>query len=106
MEHILQFGINIDDDRIKNTIYESAEHKIMANIINDVRCQIFELDRWSGKPTGELRPVVKNMIDAILESSRGEIIEMTATKLADRISKTKKFREAVDGMIEDAKKGE
>jgi hypothetical protein len=74
----------------------------MATILNDMRCQIFEVDRWNGKPTGRLSPIIQDMVDNMLEQYKDKIIEQAAARLAERVSKTKKFREAMDEVIKDA----
>ena len=101
MEHILQFGINIDDERIKKEIYESAKKTIMEDIRNDVRRQIFEVDAWTGNATRMPAPIVRKAIDDVVTTHKDEIIEMAAEKLAERLFKTKKWKETQEQVIND-----
>lgn len=101
MEHILQFGINIDDERIKKEIYESAKKQIMDDIRNDVKCQIFEVNAWTGTPTKIPAPAVRNAIDKTIETYKDDIIEMAAEKLAERLFKTKKWKETQEEILHD-----
>ena len=42
MEHIVQFAINIDDERIRNAVVETAERQIINDIRRDVEEIIYE----------------------------------------------------------------
>ena len=49
MEHIVQFGIGIDDESIRKRIEETAEKQIIETLTKDVKSTIFEKDSWSKK---------------------------------------------------------
>lgn len=96
MEHIIQFGIGIDDDAIRKRIEENAESIVLKNIEDGVRSTLFQKDYYgrgySRVPTGYL----DEKIDAFLESHKDEILEMTAAKLADRLAKSKRGKEILE----------
>lgn len=103
MEHIIQFGIGIDDDAIRKRIEEGAEKQILKNIENGVRSTLFEKDyRGSGYskvPTSYL----DKKIDDFLKAHKDEILDMAATKLADRLAKSKRGKEILEGFLEGVK---
>lgn len=100
MEHIVQFAIGIDDDAIKQRILDTAEKQIMESITKDVKERIFDRDPWSGKLyDNRLSDYVKNTINKMLETCKEDIIKAAADNLADRLMRTKKCKEAVDGVI-------
>lgn len=100
MEHIVQFGINIDDEAIKKLLIKKAEEALMHEIKNDVKNTVFRQDYY-GRDTGDPSRYVQEKIDEIIVTHKEEIIERAATKLAERLIKTKKCREAVDKVLED-----
>lgn len=95
MEHIVQFGITIDDDAIKQTILANAEKNIMSGINRDIRNAIFQTNAWSNEPTTQLRHWVEEKVDVILKENKDMIIDLAAEKLADRLSRTKKAKELI-----------
>ena len=95
MEHIIQFGITIDDEAIKQTILDNAEKNIMDRITKDVQLAIFRTNGWSDAPTNQLRPWVEEKVDVILKENKDTIVELAAEKLAERLARTKKAKELV-----------
>lgn len=103
MEHVVQFGISVDDQVIRDTIMKNAEKQIMAELIQDTKCAIFATEyQWGGtrKVTTEPNDWFADKIEAILMDNKDAIIEAAAEKLADKISRTKKFKEVVAEVLE------
>ena len=101
MEHIVQFAIGIDDEAINRNIIKHAEKKIMEDITHDVKCQLFASSPYTASGLSrEPSDYVKKKIDLVLEQNKDEIIKAAAIHLADRLSRTKKCREAVDEVLE------
>lgn len=101
MEHIVQFAIGIDDDAIRKRVIESAEKQIIEKLTYDVKSQIFKPHYYKkDKLTDELQDWVEKRIeDIIIESCKDEIIERAAAMLADRLSRTKKAKEALNDVV-------
>ena len=102
MEHIVQFGIGIDDDAIRKIIMEKAEKSILDDLKKQIRTdidnQIFVIDRgWHGKDYKkvDLQDWVNDLVVKLLEDHKTEIIERASEKLADKMSRTKAFKEAM-----------
>ena len=102
MEHIVQFGIGIDDEAIRKIVMEKAEKSILDDLKKQIRTdidnQIFVIDRgWYGngcKRVG-LQDWVNDLVVKLLEDHKTEIIERASEKLADKMSRTKAFKEAM-----------
>ena len=101
MEHIIQFAIGIDDEAIRQRVIETAEKKIMETITFDVRKQIFQKHYYKqDKLTDDLQYWVEEKVEHILEDCKDAIIERAAEKLADKLSRTKKAKEALNDVVE------
>ena len=102
MEHIVQFGIGIDDEAIRKIIMEKAEKSILDDLKKQIRTdidnQIFVIDRgWYGKDYKkvDLQDWVKDLVVKTLEDHKTEIIERASERLADKMSRTKVIKEAM-----------
>ena len=102
MEHIVQFGIGIDDEAIRKIIMEKAEKTILNDLKKQIRTdidnQIFVIDNgWYGNENRRvgLQDWVKDLVVKLLEDHKTEIIERASERLADKMSRTKTFKEAM-----------
>lgn len=103
MTHILQFAVDIDDEKIKSVIIEEAKKKVLATIVSDVEevlcSELCYIPRsGSGKNLKGLRDMVNDQVTKIIESHRDKIIELASDKLAERLARSKKV---VDILVED-----
>ena len=101
MEHIVQFGIGIDDDAIREIVMKKAEKSIVEDLKKDIRSEIireiFVCDSdWYGKErkTG-LQDWVKDLVEKTLKDNKDQIIKMASERLADKMSRTKVIKEAM-----------
>ena len=106
MEHIVQFGIGIDDEAIRKIIMEKAEKSILDDLKKQIRTdidnQIFVIDRgWYGKDYKRvgLQDWVKDLVEKSLKDNKDQIIKMASEKLADKMSRTKAVKEAMTEKI-------
>ena len=102
MEHIVQFGIGIDDEAIRKIIMEKAEKSITQDLMKQIRTdidnQIFVIDRgWYGKDYKKVdfQDWVKDLVVKTLEDNKDQIIKMASERLADKMSRTKAVKEAM-----------
>lgn len=99
MEHIVQFGIGIDDEAIKQNVSANAEKEIIKKISNDVERIIFEKDVWGNVVNkNKASDFVERQIDKFLEDNRDTILELTSKYLADRLARTKRGKEILDNI--------
>lgn len=98
MEHIFNIAINMDDERIKETVANKAEKEIMANLTREVGRVIFQkydpyYGRYSDKEKGYnascLSDWSKMQFENFLNDHKAEIIAGAAKELADRLARTK-----------------
>ena len=102
MEHIVQFAIGIDDDKIRERVVETAEKQIIKDIEQQVRNQLFE-HRYYGQNADEKSPLneySKRIIDKFLEKHKDEILEKTVVYLAEKLARSKRGREVINKVEE------
>ena len=105
MEHIVQFGIGIDDDAIREIVMKKAEKSIVEDLKKDIRSEIireiFVCDSdWYGKKRKiDLQDWVKDLVEKTLKDNKDQIIKMASEKLADKMSRTKAVKEAMTEKI-------
>lgn len=97
MEHIVQFGITIDDDAIRKLV----EAKATDAVVMGLNRTLFSLG-YDGKPVG-ISGDVEEIIEMFLEEHKREIIDAAAERLADRLVRTKAVKEAVGEVVKGVK---
>ena len=101
MEHIIQFGVNIDDVAIQKAVVAEAQKQIIECIQRDVEKIVFA-DRYGRPDKNHLSYYAESLIKETIDAYRDRIIEGVIASLTDKISRTKKFKEAVGEVIDDA----
>lgn len=91
MEHIVQFGINIDDDAIKRAICANVEKVVIADIRKQIEKEL-GFGEYSYRYGSRF---VDGIVDTVLEEHLGEVADAVAAKVADRLCKRKSFTDAV-----------
>ena len=111
MEHIVQFGIGIDDEAIRKIIMEKAEKSILNDLKKDIRSEIireiFVCDSdWYGRERKiNLQDWVKDLVEKTLKDNKDQIIKMASEKLADKMSRTKAVKEAMAEKVREEGEG-
>lgn len=85
MEHIVQIGVSVDDDRIEKAVVESATKAITK----EMREHIFSY--YGSSLTGTAEEIVENCI----KEWKPEIIEKAAELVAESMKRSKAYREKV-----------
>lgn len=96
MEHVVQIGIGIDDEAIKERIVSKVSNEISDKLKVDVVQEItgsryataVEYRRMLGR-------IVDETIEKCMEQYKDEIIEKAVTALADKLSRTKAVKEKI-----------
>lgn len=99
MEHIIQFGVNIDDDAIRREVVKLATREIIDDLKRECRKEL--------GLTGNVycpSEFVKKMVDEILADCRDQIVMEAADVLADKAPKQKWYREMMPSAV--AERGE
>lgn len=99
MEHIVQFGINIDDEVIK----ESIERQVLKQVCGQIRSDMMKtLDigsnyEWKGK----IREIANELINEFCTENKEEIIERASERLVDKLWRTKQVKDRVSSILDD-----
>ena len=101
MEHIIQFGVNLDDDAIRRSVEKEAKDRIVESIKRDVEREM-GIERtkggWGGLTYSADR-VVKEVVESICDDCRDQIVELAASKLAERAPRQKWYREMMSSTV-------
>lgn len=97
MEHIVQFGIGIDDDAIVKRVSENAERQIIYDLEKKVAKAVFKYGDYyyDRDDIKGVQPQFEKMFKAFLDEHKDEIIELAVKQLTDKLSRTKAVKEAV-----------
>ena len=95
MEHIIQFGITIDDEVIKKNIERSAEAKLVEDLKRDIRDIVF-----GGKWSSGLSYKVEDVIRETVGRYKDEIIKNATDQLVESMKRSKKYKEALAKVVE------
>lgn len=94
MEHVLQIGINVDDDAIRKAALDQCSKQIM----DDIKRVVTNGDRYA-RYDSKLLDMVNNHIGDFCEKHREVIIAGAINQLADKLAKTKAVKEHVRGLL-------
>lgn len=94
MEHIVQFGITIDDDVIKKNIEEKATNKIVGAVTQSLKDKLF--NRYGGFTYDS-----QEMFRQFLDKYKDEIIANAVDQVVDSIKRSKKYKEALAKVAEE-----
>lgn len=100
MEHIVQFGINIDDTSIRKAI----ESNVMNQVANQIRQDVIKnltgkKDYMNYEYNEKMKQLIAATTENFLQANREDIIEETAKKLAEKLSKTKAVKEMINNTL-------
>lgn len=100
--------IGVNEEEIARQIEKEVKDKCIANIYEEVKKIIYKENdyyyRGSRTPDysdAPLRNMVEKEVEKILSVHSGVIIEIAATKLADKLSRSKAVREKAAEVAED-----
>ena len=101
MEHVIQLGINLDDEAITNAVVRDAKNKIIDALARDVRSELgITGNRYNRSEIAE------EIADAIMERCREDIVRQTVERLADTLPRRKWYRDAVLASVAGASDGD
>ena len=103
MDHIVQFAINFDDQRITEIVEQNAAKEIIAGIEQKVCDRMYNANFYGGKrsPQNGFSNWMDGKVEKFMEEHKQEIIEMAGRFLADRLARTKAAKEMF-GEVKDA----
>lgn len=104
MEHVVQFGINIDDTAIAEAVKRDAYKEIIKQLTDEARKALPRKYEYGGYGKGEVdwRGIVgeevEKRVGAIIDEKADEIVDMAVKRVYDSIIRRKPFREACKKM--------
>lgn len=93
MEHIIQFGVNIDDNAIENAVIASATKAIIEKVEESSR------RGWYGQET-KLESIMRSEVKRVIEENKDEILNKAIRDLVRNMSRTKAVKDAVNATFE------
>lgn len=94
MEHVIQFGVTIDDKKIEDTIIEQASNRITE--------EVYKFTKPNWKDDSEFVKICKNEIKSYMDKNMDKIID----KLIKEMAKNALNRKAVKSTISNIEKEE
>lgn len=100
MEHIVQFGINIDDAAIAEAVKRDAYKEVVKQLTDEARkalprkCEYGGYGKREVDWRGIIDEEVEKRVSAIISDKSDEIVEMAVKRVYDSIIRRKPFREA------------
>lgn len=96
MEHIVQFGITIDDEVIKQNIEKSARDQIIKEVKKEIKEQLFESRGWDRGLSYEVKELIKETV----RECQDQIIKDATEQLIEIMKRSKKYKEALAKIVE------
>lgn len=104
MEHIVQFGISIDDKTIQKRLEENAYDDILNAIIDKWTKAMPNKDHWkkyaNDKDNIDYVKFTEKAVQQVINEYADEIIDLAAAKLCDSFRRTKIFKEKMAESME------
>lgn len=102
MEHIVQFGINIDDTAIAETIKRDASKEVIKQLTNEARNGLPKKGGWGSSQSvdwdGIIGKEVEKQVSGIISDKSDEIVEMAIKRVYKSLTCRKSFRDACKRM--------
>lgn len=98
MEHIIQFGVTIDDDAIRKHVEKNALNAVVNQFVGEMKSNLPKL--YYGDKV-DWNSVAYQCVEEFIEENKAEIMDLAAEKLVEMVRRTKAWREryerAMDG---------
>ena len=102
MEHVIQFAVGIDDDRIVNLVEENASKQIIGDLKQQVANRIFSAnyyDKNADPSRDQLSEASVKIVSDFLKDNKDNIVERASEILADKMFKSKTIREKIKDSV-------
>lgn len=90
MEHIIQFGVSIDDERIIKSIEERAYKELAEKLKREA-----DICMYNKYGHDYISDLAKDTIKGLIEAYKEEIIEKAIEVAANKIARSKSFKDGV-----------
>ena len=98
---VINIPVQVDEEKLEDQIAKDYQQKVHKEVVDRVLKVISQHSPYSSyeKVESGLKVMVYNEIDDVLDRYKDEIIDAASTKLAERLSKTKKAREILEELV-------
>lgn len=103
MEHVIQFGVSIDDEAIEKSIIANAEKKITSELGMKFEERIFRKRYSYGRDIEELSETGKDIVYDWLKDNSEKIIEYAGNIVAEKVFRSKAWKEKYGEVTADDK---
>lgn len=96
---VINIPVQVDEERLEDLIAKDYQQKVHKEIVDRVLKVISQYSPYCNnyeKVESGLKVMVYDQIDEVLDRYKDEIIDAAASKLADRLARTKKAREILE----------
>ena len=103
MEHIIQFAIGIDDDRIVKLVEDNASKQIIGDLKQEVANRIFSAyycGQNANPSTDKLSDLSVQIVSDFLKDNKDVIVERASELLADKMLKSKTMRDKIKDSVQ------
>lgn len=98
-EHILQFAVSIDEERIVSLVEKKAIETAAQGVMNAVKAKTNATNRWE---PSYIEQMIDEQVNKVIDENKETIINRAADRLAERLSRTK----AAKGMLNEVIKNQ
>ena len=91
MEHIVQFGISLDDSAIEKLVVEKATEQVKNEMMENIAMNMPQKPYY-GKSV-DWSKAAADMLRVWFDENRDDLLEMAATKLAEKAFRSKAWKE-------------
>lgn len=101
---IINIPITVDDSVFEEKFTQDMETQVIAKIVKDVETALIERAGYyytqnrAERVEQGLRNMVSNAIDTKIEEYKNEIIDAASERLAERLCRTKRAKEILEGL--------
>lgn len=104
MEHLVTIAFDFDDKTVADKISKTVEKQVTEEIKKEVEAKLFEKARWPKEPDPARDPLslwTRELVREIFLENKDAIVERASEILADSYRRTKVWKEAAAGKIQE-----
>lgn len=96
-EHILQFAVSIDEERIVSLVEKKAVETATQGVIDAVKSKTNTACRWE---QSYIEKMIDERVNQVIDENKETIINRAADRLAERLIRTKAAKAMLNEVIE------
>lgn len=102
MDHIIQFAIGIDDERIVNLVEENASKQIIGELKQQLANRIFSPNYYGQNVDpnrDKLSDASERIVSGFLNENKDIIVQRASEILADKMFRSKTMRDKIKDLV-------